>query len=95
MSSTGGKIGRNEPCPCGSGKKYKRCCLAKGALNPVYSQAERISVRAKLDRFSGADANIETKEAAAYTYWGPFIDERGELAQPPPQLPALRMNDGE
>jgi len=22
----GGKTGRNEPCPCGSGKKYKRCC---------------------------------------------------------------------
>jgi uncharacterized protein len=21
-----GKVGRNEPCPCGSGKKYKRCC---------------------------------------------------------------------
>ena len=21
-----GKIGRNEPCPCGSGKKYKKCC---------------------------------------------------------------------
>jgi preprotein translocase subunit SecA len=20
-------IGRNEPCPCGSGKKYKKCCL--------------------------------------------------------------------
>ena len=20
------KIGRNEPCPCGSGKKYKNCC---------------------------------------------------------------------
>lgn len=20
------KIGRNEPCPCGSGQKYKRCC---------------------------------------------------------------------
>lgn len=20
------KIGRNEPCPCGSGKKYKYCC---------------------------------------------------------------------
>jgi uncharacterized protein YecA (UPF0149 family) len=20
------KIGRNEPCPCGSGKKYERCC---------------------------------------------------------------------
>lgn len=24
----GGKIGRNEPCPCGSGKKYKKCCGA-------------------------------------------------------------------
>jgi tetratricopeptide (TPR) repeat protein len=22
-------IGRNAPCPCGSGKKYKKCCLAK------------------------------------------------------------------
>jgi tetratricopeptide (TPR) repeat protein len=21
------QIGRNEPCPCGSGRKYKRCCL--------------------------------------------------------------------
>ncbi|MCP4388788.1 MAG: zinc chelation protein SecC, partial [Gammaproteobacteria bacterium] len=26
-----GKIGRNDPCPCGSGKKYKRCCLGKEA----------------------------------------------------------------
>src|SRR5438067_12585532 len=22
-------IGRNQPCPCGSGKKYKKCCLPK------------------------------------------------------------------
>lgn len=22
-------IGRNDPCPCGSGKKYKKCCLIK------------------------------------------------------------------
>ncbi len=25
-TSTGQKVGRNAPCPCGSGKKYKRCC---------------------------------------------------------------------
>jgi uncharacterized protein YchJ len=25
------KIGRNDPCPCGSGKKYKLCCLNKSA----------------------------------------------------------------
>jgi 3-methyladenine DNA glycosylase AlkC len=23
------RIGRNDPCPCGSGKKYKKCCLGK------------------------------------------------------------------
>jgi len=23
------KIGRNEMCPCGSGKKYKKCCMLK------------------------------------------------------------------
>jgi len=26
------KIGRNDPCPCGSGKKYKKCCLEKGEI---------------------------------------------------------------
>jgi preprotein translocase subunit SecA len=26
----GEKVGRNDPCPCGSGKKYKSCCLRKG-----------------------------------------------------------------
>ncbi|MEM7101990.1 MAG: zinc-dependent peptidase [Bacteroidota bacterium] len=25
---TGKKVGRNSPCPCGSGEKYKRCCLS-------------------------------------------------------------------
>jgi len=23
------KVGRNDPCPCGSGKKYKKCCMLK------------------------------------------------------------------
>jgi preprotein translocase subunit SecA len=23
---SGAKVGRNDPCPCGSGKKYKKCC---------------------------------------------------------------------
>jgi preprotein translocase subunit SecA len=26
----GEKVGRNDPCPCGSGKKYKKCCYLKG-----------------------------------------------------------------
>ncbi|MCG7850304.1 MAG: SEC-C domain-containing protein [ANME-2 cluster archaeon] len=32
------KINRNDPCPCGSGKKYKHCCLKKDAkVNQKYS----------------------------------------------------------
>jgi len=29
----GEKIGRNDPCPCGSGKKYKQCCGKKEAAS--------------------------------------------------------------
>jgi uncharacterized protein YchJ len=24
-----GKVGRNDPCPCGSGQKFKRCCMIR------------------------------------------------------------------
>ena len=26
------RVGRNDPCPCGSGKKYKKCCEQKSYL---------------------------------------------------------------
>jgi len=29
------KIGRNDPCPCGSGKKYKNCCLKTGKYEAI------------------------------------------------------------
>lgn len=32
------KIGRNAPCPCGSGKKYKNCCLHKAAASGKVKQ---------------------------------------------------------
>jgi hypothetical protein len=31
-------IGRNEPCHCGSGKKYKRCCALKAQKVPLGSR---------------------------------------------------------
>jgi len=37
------KIGRNEPCPCGSGKKYKKCCLNKTVAPPEQLEYKRIS----------------------------------------------------
>jgi len=33
------KIGRNDPCPCGSGKKYKKCCLGKVQHAPARALA--------------------------------------------------------
>ena len=35
------KPGRNDPCPCGSGKKYKNCCLKTGLLSRGQSLAAR------------------------------------------------------
>jgi uncharacterized protein len=29
-SARSARVGRNDPCPCGSGKKYKRCCIEAG-----------------------------------------------------------------
>jgi uncharacterized protein YecA (UPF0149 family) len=29
------KVGRNDPCPCGSGKKFKKCCLHKSSGDPL------------------------------------------------------------
>jgi hypothetical protein len=29
------KLGRNDLCPCGSGKRFKRCCLISGSFDGV------------------------------------------------------------
>jgi hypothetical protein len=34
------QVGRNDPCPWGSGKKYKKCCLEKEAASN-YTTADR------------------------------------------------------
>ena len=43
------KISRNAPCPCGSGKKYKRCCMENSAPKPPadrqYAQRHRIRIK--------------------------------------------------
>jgi hypothetical protein len=35
------KVGRNQPCPCGSGKKYKQCCLASDGAAEVAVRDEQ------------------------------------------------------
>ena len=55
------KVGRNAPCPCGSGKKYKHCCLKK-------EQESRARVREMTggmpmaNRFFGYDREARTPE---------------------------------
>jgi tetratricopeptide (TPR) repeat protein len=57
------KPGRNDPCPCGSGKKYKRCCLAN------HEQAERTALAAAAARPSpqspGVAADLARRIAIA------------------------------
>jgi len=36
------KVGRNVPCPCGSGKKYKKCCMVANASTPTQEMKEDI-----------------------------------------------------
>jgi methionyl aminopeptidase len=48
------KIGRNDPCPCGSGLKYKKCCLGKKNPVPVsykdsYYKRHKIRLKEKAD----------------------------------------------
>ena len=35
----GRKIGRNDSCPCGSGKKFKHCCMNTGKYNQLIDKA--------------------------------------------------------
>ena len=46
----GKKVGRNDPCPCGSGKKYKHCCLPKEIERDMQIVKERSKPRKKFTR---------------------------------------------
>jgi len=52
-ADTKDKVNRNDPCPCGSGKKYKKCCL------PI----EDSHVDLKLQRYKETDIQLNTKLA--------------------------------
>ena len=41
------KVGRNAPCPCGSGRKYKQCCLKQLELDR-YTAADRAAAHERL-----------------------------------------------
>lgn len=44
-------VGRNDPCPCGSGKKHKHCCLLKGATPVKQANVQATSTTAAWNLF--------------------------------------------
>ena len=54
------KIGRNAPCPCGSGRKYKKCCLAAkdGKRKPSARPIKYIPVYTELDQLSNSVVDL-------------------------------------
>ena len=54
------KIGRNAPCPCGSGKKYKKCCLpGQPEKRPASARKQRfIPVFTELDQLSNSVVDL-------------------------------------
>jgi hypothetical protein len=77
--------GRNDPCPCGSGKKFKKCCLGKEAGPPVaYTASDRQSAWGALGRFASRAEFAGERAVAEVAFWG---DLAGRL--PAKELPPL------
>jgi tetratricopeptide (TPR) repeat protein len=53
------KVGRNSPCPCGSGKKFKRCCIDKNKVtksdNVISSVEPKVGSSIKFGQWSDVD----------------------------------------
>jgi hypothetical protein len=80
------KIGRNDPCPCGSGKKYKKCCLDRAAIQLVltpalFSEADRASILNKLRVFADRPDQVADVAEASFDYWGDRLYDRDEDEQ--------------
>jgi len=53
------KIGRNDPCPCGSGKKYKKCCYLDPARNEsIVHAAQHVNTLEELAAFLNRPVKI-------------------------------------
>src|ERR1039457_7370410 len=67
------KIGRNDPCPCGSGLKYKKCCLAQDNL---FASRRREEEQAVLISLSWLEQSYPDEIGEAVHY--DFMDEPDE-----------------
>lgn len=75
-------IGRNEPCPCGSWKKYKKCCLDKDTGLP-FTPADREAALVTLTDFALRSEFDEARLVAGGAFWSDWLDARGEKDRRP------------
>ncbi|MEP0366218.1 MAG: SEC-C metal-binding domain-containing protein [Cyclobacteriaceae bacterium] len=53
------KVGRNDKCPCGSGKKYKRCCINSGKFsNAQKSTSSAMTLNKSLNRYESSTKHL-------------------------------------
>lgn len=72
-------VGRNDPCPCGSGLKYKKCCLGKAeAARPPFTREDRERVLNRLMRFSTRPEFEQDHRAALIALWGDSLADRSD-----------------
>ncbi len=71
------KIGRNDPCPCGSGKKYKKCCLPKTYIE--IGKEESVKERIVQDILGLAKNRFGNYIDDAYDYFWDDFDPEKEL----------------
>lgn len=65
------RIGRNDPCPCGSGLKYKKCCLGK-AGSQILAAAEKNKEASLREKIVNLQEKAVAGQASFYTL-GAFI----------------------
>lgn len=80
------QVGRNEPCPCGSGVKFKKCCANKPPVG--YSRAERTSARTKLLDYV-ADHLGREDDAALDEFWHGLGDLNDDALDADPRFSAV------
>lgn len=69
------KIGRNDPCPCGSDKKYKKCCLSKEQVPAAREESEEDDLfRSKeVMEYAGEDGAEYTDKDAGLKFYDAFL----------------------
>ncbi len=66
--------GRNDPCPCGSGTKYKKCCLPRQqGIGLADDMSAREGAMAKLHHFAERPQFDTDREIAQVLFWGERI----------------------